>query len=267
MTETLEETTTNIVMRLSHITKQYPTRKETGGLALSDASLDLATGEFVSLVGPSGCGKTTLMKIASGLLSPTHGTVLFEDNEGAPLATQKGVVFQSPVLLPWRTVLENIVLPAQVQKTSVAAARKRAQELLELVQIPQTANKYPGELSGGMQQRVNIARALLNKPGVLFMDEPFGALDAMTRENLNAELQDIHSREGITVLFVTHDIPEAIFLSDRIAVMSAGPGRITEIVDVPLPRPRSAGSRADKQFHEIELHVRSLLHPQNGTAS
>jgi NitT/TauT family transport system ATP-binding protein len=258
-------TQTNL-LQLSGVSKRYAARSDGAGLALSDASLDLAPGEFVSLVGPSGCGKTTLLKIASGLIERTSGRMTFEGRVGAPPPDRMGVVFQSPVLLPWRTVLDNVMLPAQVQHRPLRDARRRAQELLELVQIPGTAASYPGELSGGMQQRVAIARALLNSPEILFMDEPFGALDAMTRETLNSELQEIHARERTTVLFVTHDISEAVFLSDRIAVMSSGPGRILALIDVALPRPRRSEDYVAEDFRTIELKVRSLLNQTRGAA-
>lgn len=241
------------------MTKRYKTQDSRDGLAVLDASLSLAQGEFVSLIGPSGCGKTTLLKMAAGLISQTEGNVLFEGEPGTPPAERKGVVFQSPVLLPWKTVLENIILPARIQRQPLDQARQRGRDLLTLLQIDGTEDHYPSELSGGMQQRVAIARSLLNTPEVLFMDEPFGALDAMTRESLNEELQSVHAREHVSVMFVTHSISEAVFLSDRIAVMSAGPGRIVDAVDVPLKRPRTTEDYIAEEFREIESRVRKVL--------
>lgn len=247
------------ILELRSVTKRYRTEGARDVLALSDATLAIERSEFVSLIGPSGCGKTTLLKICAGLVGHSKGSLLFEGAKGAPPPERMGVVFQSPVLLPWRTVVENVVLPAHIQGHSLADAKARASDLLSMLQLSGTEESYPWELSGGMQQRVAIARSLLTTPEILFMDEPFGALDAMTRESLNIELQEIHSREGATVLFVTHSISEAVFLSDRVAVMSSGPGRIVDVVDVPLARPRSPDDFVTEEFRQIEAAVRETL--------
>lgn len=261
MLSTDDASVTN-VLDLRDVTKRYEAQHGGTGQALDRVSLSVSRSEFVALVGPSGCGKTTLLKIAAGLLPMTDGVSHFLGRPGSPPPRDIGVVFQTPVLLPWRTVLDNVLLPAQVQREK-GDPRKRAHELLELLEITGTSKMYPGELSGGMQQRVAIARSLLLSPRILFMDEPFGALDAMTRETMNVELQRIHLGEGTTVLFVTHDITEAVFLADRIAVMSARPGRIVDIIDVPLARPRTPADLTGERFRRIEADVRSAL---SGTA-
>jgi NitT/TauT family transport system ATP-binding protein len=246
-------------LEIDDVSKTYTTRSGEESRALAETSLSINPGEFIALVGPSGCGKTTLLKIASGLLPPTSGSIVFDGTAGPPPRREMGVMFQSPVLLPWRTVLGNILLPHIIQGGE-DDTRTRSETLLNMVGIPGAATKYPRELSGGMQQRVAIARALLNRPKVLFMDEPFGALDSLTRETMNLELQQIHLQEKTTIMFVTHDIAEAVFLADRIVVMSPGPGRIVEVVDVPLERPRHTAHLVSEPFRETEARVRQLLH-------
>lgn len=253
------ETPTRDLLELRGVSKTYRTRNLANGVALSNADLSVKAGEFVSLVGPSGCGKTTLLKIAAGLTERTAGTLMFNGVQGSPPPDAMGVVFQSPVLLPWRTVKENILLPAQVQRKPIGPALKRVDHLLEMMQLSGTRDKYPTELSGGMQQRVAIARALLTSPELLFMDEPFGALDAMTREDLNLELQRIQVAENTTVVFVTHDIAESVFLSDRVAVMSTSPGRIVDVIDIPLERPRTPDILLTAEFRQLEATVRHTL--------
>lgn len=221
------------------VAKSYSTRRGDTIEALRPVRLDIHDGEFVSVVGPSGCGKSTLLKILAGTLPRTSGEVRLK---GAPVTGPRrdvGVVFQTPVLLPWRTIFENVMLPIEVQNRDRAEFSKAASRLLEMVGLAGFEKKYPGELSGGMQQRVGICRALVHDPAFLLMDEPFGALDAMTREFMNIELLRIWAESRKTVMLVTHSIPEAVFLADRVVVISPRPGRIAEIIEVDLPRPRT----------------------------
>src|SRR5579864_8666452 len=207
--------------------------------ALEAIDFAVADGEFVAVLGPSGCGKSTLLKILAGLFPPSGGEASLR---GAPITGPRrdiGVVFQSPVLFPWRSVLRNVLLPADVQRLGRAEHERKALDLLALVGLGGFEHRYPWELSGGMQQRVAIVRALIHDPALLLMDEPFGALDAMTREQMNLELQRIWLERRKTVLFVTHSIAEAVFLADRVLVMTPRPGRIAETVAVDMPRPRS----------------------------
>ncbi|MCB0162129.1 MAG: ABC transporter ATP-binding protein, partial [Caldilineaceae bacterium] len=211
--------------------------------------LAVGGGEFISLVGPSGCGKSTMLRVVAGLRPATSGTILVD---GVPVTRpipKVGMVFQAAVLLKWRTILDNVLLPAELAGLNPRRYREQARELLALVGLGDFTGKRPGELSGGMQQRVSLCRALLLDPPLLLMDEPFGALDAMTRDDMNLELLRVWGEatgsEGRkTILFVTHSIPEAVFLSDRVVVMSPRPGRIADIVDIDLPRPRSVETRA-----------------------
>ena len=228
-------------------------------VALDGLSLEVANGEFVALLGPSGCGKSTLLKIAAGLVGATGG--LLEVNGAPVLAPRRdvGIAFQKPTLLPWKTVLENVMLPARTLKLDEAAAFARARELLALVSLAGFEQNYPRELSGGMQQRVGLARMLLHDPALLLMDEPFAALDAMTRESLTLELQDIWLRDSKTVLFVTHSIPEAVFLADRVLVMSGRPGRIVEELHVEFPRPRTLDTMASAPFGTLCDHLRRFF--------
>jgi NitT/TauT family transport system ATP-binding protein len=207
-------------------------------LALDRVRLEVAAGEIVSLVGPSGCGKTTLLRLAAGLIAPTSGEVWLLDQPVREPQREIGFVFQTPALLAWRSVRENIMLQAEMRDLPRAAALARTEELIALVGLTGFERAYPFELSGGMQQRVSLCRALLHEPPVLLMDEPFGALDALTREQMNVELLTILRRTRAAVLLVTHAIDEAIFLGDRVAVMTPRPGTIAEIIDVSLPRER-----------------------------
>jgi NitT/TauT family transport system ATP-binding protein len=216
-------------------------------------------GEFVSLVGPSGCGKTTLLMILAGLVPQTGGRVRFRDIEVRGPRTEIGLVFQRPVLLPWRTVLQNVLLPAEVLGLGKDELLTRARELLQLVGLAGFENTYPWELSGGMQQRAAITRALVYDPAVLLMDEPFGALDAMTRDRMSIEFQHIWEVSRKTVVFVTHSIQEAVFLSDRVAVMTARPGRIAQFLRVDLPRLRTLELAASPEFNSYVLHIRKQL--------
>jgi NitT/TauT family transport system ATP-binding protein len=238
--------------------KLYRPRRSEPTHALSDVSFTVRRGEFISVVGPSGCGKTTLLKILAGLSSKTDGEVRIAGREVTGPLPEVGMVFQAPTLLPWRTIFDNVMVPAEIQKLDVKRHRERAKQLLEMVGLTGFESKYPYELSGGMQQRAGICRALVHDPAVLLMDEPFGALDAMTREYMNVELLRIWRESGQTVVLVTHSIPEAVFLSDRVVVLSPRPGRIAEIIPIELERPRDlsimSSDRAGVYVERIRRH-------------
>ena len=238
--------------------------------ALRDISVEVADSEFVSIIGPSGCGKSTLLRLVSGLIPPTNGSV---EIDGVPVegpAGNIGFVFQAPTLLKWRTVIKNVMFPYEVlasQKRAIMSRQEyedRAELLLEMVGIEEFRDAYPKQLSGGMQQRVSICRALLHDPTLLLMDEPFGALDEFTRERMNEELMRIWRETQKTVLFVTHHIPEAVFLSDRILVLSARPGRILGEIVVDLPRPRTPEMRDSVEFLEQVVITRRLIGKADG---
>lgn len=234
-----------------------------GGLtALQDIDLEVGRGEFVSLIGPSGCGKSTLLRIVGDIIEPTAGSVTVNGKPArrARLDHDYGIVFQSPVLYDWRTVTKNIALPLEMLGWDRSRRSKRVKQMLELVELQNFGNHHPWQLSGGMQQRVSIARAFSFSPALLLMDEPFGALDEMTRERLNMELLQIWAEIGSTVIFVTHSIQEAVFLSTQVAVMSARPGRIAGIVPIDLPQPRTAATREEPRFFELVTEVRERLH-------
>jgi NitT/TauT family transport system ATP-binding protein len=248
------------IIDIAHLEKVFVTVRNERIHALNDISLSVGEREFVTVVGPSGCGKTTLLKILAGLVPVTAGTVRVD---GRPVAAPRrdiGIVFQNPVLLPWRTVMENVLLPAEVQGIPLGEARRRARDLLKMVGLADFEDKYPMELSGGMQQRAAISRALVSDPRLLLMDEPFGALDAMTREQMNLDLQRIWRESGKTVLLITHSIPEAVFLGDRVVVMTPRPGRIARMVDVAMPRPRSLDAMGDPVFGQLTSDIRRLLY-------
>jgi NitT/TauT family transport system ATP-binding protein len=229
-------------------------RAESGPVeALCDITLEVGRGQLVALVGPSGCGKSTLLRIVAGLRRPTTGRVVVDSRPVTRPIPAVGMVFQAPVLLKWRTVRDNVLLAAELSGLAPAAHRARADALLRLVGLGDIADKTPRELSGGMQQRVSLCRALL------LMDEPFGALDEMTRERLNAELLDIWHESASTVVFVTHSIAEAVFLADRVVVMTPRPGRVARIVDVPLARPRTVVTRAAPDFGALTLTIHEAL--------
>jgi NitT/TauT family transport system ATP-binding protein len=228
--------------------------------ALNNISLSVGEREFVSIVGPSGCGKTTLLKILAGLQRASAGSITVA---GTPVMAPRrdiGIVFQNPILLPWRTVMENVLLPAEVQGIPRDKARAHARNLLAMVGLSEFENKYPMELSGGMQQRAAISRALVSDPSILLMDEPFGALDAMTREQMNLDLQRIWRESGKTVVLITHSIPEAVFLGDRVIVMTPRPGRIARVVEVPMPRPRGLDVMGEPLFGKLTSEIRRLLY-------
>jgi NitT/TauT family transport system ATP-binding protein len=243
---------------VSGLHKIYRPRRSEPTVALQDVSFAVRRGEFISVVGPSGCGKTTLLKILAGLSPKTEGTVRISGTDVSRPLPEVGMVFQAPTLLPWRTIFENVMVPAEIQKLDKVKHRARAQQLLDMVGLSGFEKKYPNELSGGMQQRAGICRALVHDPAVLLMDEPFGALDAMTREYMNVELLRIWRESGQTIVLVTHSIPEAVFLSDRVIVMSPRPGRIAEIIDIDLDRPRElsvmASDRAGVFVERIRRH-------------
>jgi NitT/TauT family transport system ATP-binding protein len=224
---------------------------------LKPLDFDIRAGEFVSVVGPSGCGKSTLMKMVAGLLPSSGGELSLSGKPVRGPQTNVGIVFQSALLLPWRRVIDNILLQAEIRGLPMAQARERAQQLVDMAGLSGFEKKYPWQLSGGMQQRVAILRALLHDPPVLLMDEPFGALDAMTREKMNLELQRIWMAAGKTVLLITHSIPEAIFLSDRVFVMTERPGRIDAVYDIELPRPRTLDMMGGDQFAALARRLRS----------
>jgi len=233
----------------------YPTRSGQTE-ALSDVDVEIGEGEFVALLGPSGCGKSTLLRLAAGLLSPTRGHIALNGRPVEGPSRSTGVVFQKPSLLPWKSVRENVLLSACTQGLDPARAKARADQLLDLVGLTAFSENYPFELSGGMQQRVGIARMLLPDPALLLMDEPFAALDALSRETLTFALQDIWSVQRKSVLFITHSIPEAVFLADRILVMSPRPGRIVESLPNPLARPRSLDTFDNPEFTTLTQHLR-----------
>ncbi|WP_414163991.1 ABC transporter ATP-binding protein [Superficieibacter sp. BNK-5] len=224
--------------------------------ALNGVDLQVGDGEFVALLGPSGCGKSTVLKLAAGLINATRGEVLLASQRVNGPGRDAGVVFQKPNLLPWKSVLDNVLLPARTLGMPLKPAKVRARQMLDLVGLAEFAGDYPFELSGGMQQRVGIARMLLHDPQLLLMDEPFAALDALSREALTLELQRIWGQQRKSVLFITHSIQEAVFLADRVLVMSPRPGRIVEELAVPLTRPRTLETLADPQFMALCQHLR-----------
>ena len=246
---------TRPLIRVVGLDKRYPVRQGEPVQALSGVGFDLQDGEFLSVVGPSGCGKSTLLRIMAGLDRATRGEVLLGGEPVSRPSRDIGIVFQQPTLLPWRSVLENVLLPAQMQRLDRAHSLSRARDLLELVGLSGFVGNYPFELSGGMQQRVAICRALVCDPRILLMDEPFGALDAMTREQMNVELMRIQAEQQKTVVFITHSIPEAVFLGDRVMVMTKRPGRAKKIFKIDLPRPRDYEMRVTPEFNELKLEI------------
>ena len=230
-------------------------------VALHGIDLAIEAGEFISLIGPSGCGKSTLLRTIGDLVQPTSGTIVVNGKSAQRARRDRdyGIVFQDPVLYDWRTVAKNIALPLEMLGWNRARRARRVEEMLELVELGGFEGHHPWQLSGGMQQRVSIARALSFSPALLLMDEPFGALDEMTRERLNIELLRIWQETSSTIVFVTHSISEAVFLSTRVVVMSARPGRIAELIDVDLPQPRTAETREEARYFELVTAVREAL--------
>jgi NitT/TauT family transport system ATP-binding protein len=258
MTMATTAATRSPALTVSGVGLTYPT--SSGAVeALRGISLDVRDGEFVSVVGPSGCGKSSLLKLILGLERATRGSLAVEGREIVGPSRGVGAVFQAPVLLPWRTIEENVLLPMDVMKLDRKETTERAQALLRMAGLGDFGKKYPYELSGGMQHRASIVRALVHDPKLLIMDEPFAALDAITREQMAGELQRIWMESGKTVVFITHSISEAVFLSDRIAVMSARPGRIMEVLENPAPRPRSFIDLASPALAALSTEIRRHL--------
>jgi NitT/TauT family transport system ATP-binding protein len=241
---------------IAGVSKSYRTARGGEVQALSEIDLSITAGEFVSIVGPSGCGKSTLLMLISGLIPASSGTITVGGQPVKGAVGNVAIVFQRDVLLDWRSVLANVLLPVEIKKLDAATHRQKAHDLLRSVGLAEFEDKYPGELSGGMRQRVAICRALVQDPGLLLMDEPFGALDALTREQMNLDLQRMWLRDRNTVLFITHSIEEAVLLSDRVVVMSSRPGRIADIVVNDLPRPRGAHTRSEARFVEHVERIR-----------
>jgi NitT/TauT family transport system ATP-binding protein len=228
--------------------------------ALSDVSFDVHKKEFVSVIGPSGCGKSTLIRILAGLEAPSRGRVLLDGASVHGPGAERGMVFQGYTLFPWLSVQDNVMFGPRLRGLSKRAARAKAGEWLELVGLTKFAEHYPDQLSGGMKQRVAIARALANQPRILLMDEPFGALDAQTRADMQTHLMRIWDSVDLTVLFITHDLDEAVYLADRIIVLAAHPGRINEVIEVPVPRPRERGQLLSGSFLATKNRLESLIY-------
>lgn len=252
---------TDTVVSIKNVNKIFGQGTDNRVHALKDIDLVIQPNEFISLIGPSGCGKSTLLRIIGDLISPTLGeiTVNGKSAHQARLDRDYGMVFQAATLYDWRTVAKNVQLPLELMNYTRDKKEARTREMLELVELGDFHNHYPWQLSGGMQQRVAIARALAFEPSILLMDEPFGALDEMTRERLNLELLSIWEKTRITVIFVTHSITEAVFLSTRAVVMSARPGRIIQDIKIDLPQPRNADTRENVRFFELETELREAL--------
>ena len=259
-------TATSPVVKVAGVGKTFGT--EAGGVrALEGIDLTIGSAEFISLIGPSGCGKSTLLRLIGDLTAPSTGTIEVNGKPArrARLDRDYGMVFQAPVLMDWRTVAKNIELPLELMGFARVEREKRSTELLRLVELEGFGGRHPWQLSGGMQQRVAIARALAFDPKLLLMDEPFGALDEMTRERMNLELMEIWARTRTTVVFVTHSIPEAVFLSTRVVVMSPRPGRISRIVEIDLPHPRTVETREQERYFELVTEVREALRRPDGS--
>ncbi len=247
------------MITLNRVTRVFDSRDGDQITALEDVSLAIGTNEFITLVGPSGCGKSTLLRIVAGLILPTAGTATIGGQPITEPRSETGIVFQAPTLLPWASVLDNVLLPLRMMRRMDSGSTDKAVALLKLVGLDGFESKSPRELSGGMQQRVAICRALVHEPDILLMDEPFGALDALTREEMTMELLRIWGERPKTVLFVTHSITEAVVLADRVVVMSPRPGRIAEIIDIESPRPRSFHVEGDPAFHDASRRIRQLI--------
>jgi NitT/TauT family transport system ATP-binding protein len=245
-------------IQLAGVSKSYGEGRD-AIKAVDQIDLEIGHNQFISLLGPSGCGKSTLMLMIAGLVVPSGGVISIKGREiDGPLRTN-GIVFQNPVLLPWRIVLDNVLLPIELMGENVNKYRAHAYELLEIAGIADYANRLPHELSGGMRQRAGICRALIQHPTLLLMDEPFSALDAITRDEMNMELLRLWERDRKTVVFITHSISEAIFLSDRVVVISKRPARVVEDIVVPLPRPRAVEMQETPQFAQLRGRVRKLI--------
>jgi len=247
------------VLGIEQLSKDFSAQRGTV-TALADLSFEVHRKEFVSVIGPSGCGKSTLIRILAGLESPTRGRVLLDGQEVSGPGAERGMVFQGYTLFPWLTVRDNVMFGPRLRGLKKSGARQQAGEWLELVGLSAFADHYPDQLSGGMKQRVAIARALANQPRILLMDEPFGALDAQTRADMQAHLMRIWDSVDLTVLFITHDLDEAVYLADRIVVLAAHPGRINELIEVPVPRPRERGQLLSPSFLATKNRLESLIY-------
>lgn len=247
-------------IELDGVGKTYTASKGVSVNAVVDFSLRVTPGEFITLVGPSGCGKSTILKTLGGLTTASTGAMKLRGKPHSGPSREIGIVFQQPLLLPWRNVLDNVMVPIEVLKLPRAEFRARAKELLDFLGLSEFEKSYPHQLSGGMQQRVGIARALVFNPSILLMDEPFGALDAMTRDQMSVELMRISAAFKMTVVFVTHSITESVLLADRVVVMTSRPGQISGVVDVDLPRPRDLSVVNTPEFGGLASRVRDLLH-------
>jgi NitT/TauT family transport system ATP-binding protein len=250
------------LVSLEGVTRRFVTRSGTDVTALQEVSLAIERDQFVTVVGPSGCGKTTLMKLVGGIMPPTRGTVRLNGEVLARPSRKVGMVFQRPVLLPWRSVLENVLFPLEMLGWPTAPRKDEARRLIKLVGLGGFENALPSELSGGMQQRVSICRALIYEPELLLMDEPFGAVDAMTREDLSFELLRIWNEKRKTVVFVTHSITEAVLLADRVIVMTARPGRVVMDVPITLPRPRTPDTEFTAEFKDFAKIIKSAVYAE-----
>lgn len=247
------------ILQVESLAKAFPSDQNDPLLAVAHISFTVAPGEFLGIVGPSGCGKTTLLHLLAGLVAPTKGQIWVM---GEPLAQphpEIGIVFQKPNLMPWRTVLDNIMLPLQIQAVPHRQALQRSREVLALVGLSEFAAAYPKQLSGGMEQRVAVARALIQQPKILLLDEPFGALDALTRERLNVELLRLWQTQNLTAIMVTHDIREAVFLADRVLVLSQRPATVAAEFKVDLPRPRPSGIEFSEAFAHLAFEIRQAI--------
>jgi NitT/TauT family transport system ATP-binding protein len=248
------------MIAIERLSKSFQTARRTSHLALTDISLDVADGEFVSILGPSGCGKSTLLYIVGGFVQPTHGLVAVDGKPVAGPGPDRGPVFQEFALFPWKTVLGNVMYGLLERGMAKSKAEEKARALIALVHLTGYENFYPKELSGGMKQRVAIARTLAYGPSILLMDEPFGALDAHTRTGMQKELLEIWERDRKTVLFVTHSVEEAVFLSDRVVVLTRSPGRIKETIKIDLPRPRRrADLLVDRRYQTLVIDIERLM--------
>ncbi len=242
-----------------NIRLEYPQRKAKPFLALDGVNLEVQEKEFLSIVGPSGCGKTTFLGIISGILPATQGNIFLDGKPVTGPRREIAMVFQDSSLFPWRTVMKNVIFGLEIQKVANKEAEKRAQQLIDLVELKGFEHHYPTELSGGMQQRVNLARALAVDPAVLLMDEPFASLDAQTRELMQLELLSVWEKTGKTVVFITHQIAEAIYLSDRLSIFTARPGKVRETLKIDLPRPRPLNIKRSREFLDYEDYVWGII--------
>jgi NitT/TauT family transport system ATP-binding protein len=247
------------LIRLQGISQVFRSRDGARVAALDDVDLSVASEQFACIVGPSGCGKSTLLRLVAGLIAPTRGTIEVGGRRVDGPREDVGIVFQKPTLFPWASVLENVLMPLKLMGRPTASHRQRAMDLLEMVGLGGFETRLPGELSGGMQQRAAICRALIHDPPILLMDEPFGALDALTREEMTLELLSIWQERRKTIVFVTHSITEAVLLADKVVVMSARPGRIVNDLDVALPRPRSFAQEGLPEFQAVAASVRASI--------